>query len=151
MAIYTTSQSLPSGKTYGPGVARQPVSIVAIVAVATGMIDNANDEVGLFWVPKGFVVTGINFTVTDMDSSTGLLFDVGDDGLEARLLAAVSGQAVATFATVAATGLLYKYTARTLIKAYVNAAATTGVAGTIKAILHGFVDEEFSTTALVAA
>ena len=151
MAIYTTSQSLPGGKTKGPGASTQEVVIPFIVAVSTAMIDNANDEVGLAWVPKGFMPTGIVFNTTDMDSSTGLLFDVGDDGSEARLLSAVSGQAAATFATLAATGLLYKYTARTLIKAYVNTAATTGVAGTIKGVLKGIVDEDFDTTPLVAS
>lgn len=151
MAIYTTSQSLPGGKTKGPGAATQEVVIPFIVAVSTAMLDNANDEVGLAWVPKGFMPTGIVFNVTDMDSSTGLLFDVGDDGSEARLLSAVSGQAAATFDTLAAGGLLYKYTARTLIKAYVNTAATTGVAGTIKGVLKGIVDEEFDTTPLVAS
>lgn len=151
MTIYTTSQTLPGAKTKAQGSATQEVVIPFIVAVTTAMLDNANDEVGLAWVPKGFLPTGIVFNVTDMDSSTGLLFDVGDAGSEARLLSGVSGQAAATFSTLAATGLLYKYTARTLIKAYVNTAATTGVAGTIKGIIKGIIDEDFDTTPLVAA
>lgn len=151
MAIYVTSQSATYGKTYSsPGWSRQQIILPAIVAVTTAMIDNANDEVGLVWVPKGFVPTSIAFNVTDMDSSTGLLWDVGDDSDEDRLIAAFTGQAAGTSQTLATTGLLYKYTARTLIKAYVNTAATTGVAGTIKFVLTGFVDEEFSTTALTA-
>lgn len=80
MAIYATSQSLPGGKTKGPGFASQEVVLTAIVAVTTAMIDNANDEVGLFWVPKGFIPTSIVFNTTDMDGSTGLLWDVGSDG-----------------------------------------------------------------------
>lgn len=151
MAIYTTSQSRVSGKAKAQGASTQEVTIPFIVAVTTAMIDNANDEVGLAWVPKGFMPTGIVFNVTDMDSSTGLLWDVGDDADENRLLAGVSGQAAATFQTVDPAGLLYKYTARTLIKAYVNTAATTGVAGTIKGVLKGIVDEDFDTTPLVAA
>ncbi|CCB64471.1 hypothetical protein [Hyphomicrobium sp. MC1] len=151
MAIYTTSQSRVSGKAKAQGSATQEVVIPFIVAVTTGMIDNANDEVGLAWVPKGFVPTGIVFNVTDMDTSTGLLFDVGDDSDENRWLAAVSGQAAATFATLDPAALLYKYTDRTLIKAYVNTAATSGAAGTIKGVLKGLVNEEFDTTPLVAA
>ena len=151
MAIYATSQSLPGGKTNGPGASTQEVVIPFIVAVSTDMIDNANDEVGLAWVPKGFMPTGIVFNTTDMDSSTGLLWDVGDDGDEDRLIAAFSGQAAGTSQTLRDVGLLYKYTARTLIKAYVNTAATTGVAGTLKGVLKGIVDEEFDTTPLVAA
>ena len=117
MAIYATSQSLPGGKTKGPGASTQEVVIPFIVAVSTDMIDNANDEVGLAWVPKGFMPTGIVFNTTDMDSSTGLLWDVGDDGDEDRLIAAFSGQAAGTSQTLRDVGLLYKYTARTLIKA----------------------------------
>lgn len=152
MAIYATSQSLPDGKTKGPGASTQEVVIPFIVAVSTAMIDNANDEVGLAWVPKGFMPTGIVFNVTDMDSSTGLKFDVGDDGSEARLIAGTTiGQTGGTVAALEPGGLLYKYTARTLIKAYVNTAATTGVAGTIKGVLKGIVDEDYNTTPLVAA
>lgn len=152
MAIYTTSQSAASGKTFGPGVARQRIDLVAIVAVTTAMIDNNNDEVGLFWAPKGFVPTALTFNATDLDGGTALVWDVGDDGDEDRLLAAATtGQSAGTSTGLAATGLLHKYSARTLIKAYVNTAAGTPAAGTIKVVLSGFVDEEFSTTALVAA
>lgn len=152
MAIYTTSQSQTYGKTFGPGVARQRVDIVAIVAVTTAMLDNANDEVGLFWVPKGFVPTGITFNATDMDGGTTLAWDVGDDGDENRLMDGITtGQAAGTSVALDTAGFLYKYTARTLIKAYIKTAATTPAAGTIKVALTGFVDEEFSTTALVAA
>ena len=48
-------------------------------------------------------------------------------------------------------GLLYKYTARTLIKAFVNTASTTPATGTLKVVLKGIVDEEFDTTPLVAS
>ena len=152
MAIYKTTQSEVFGKTFGPGVARQPVHLAAIVAVTTAMIDNANDEVGLFWVPKGFIPTSITFNATDLDDGTALVWDVGDDGDENRLMDGITtGQAAGTSVALAETGFLYKYTTRTLIKAYVKTAAGTPVAGTIKVLLSGFVDEEFSTTALVAA
>jgi hypothetical protein len=151
MAIYATSQSLPGGKTKGPGASSQEVVITAIIAVTTAMIDNANDEVGLFWVPKGFIPTSIVFNTTDMDGSTGLLWDVGSDGDENRLVAAFSGQAAGTQSVLATAGLLYKYTARTLIKAFVNTASTTPATGTLKVVLKGIVDEEFDTTPLVAA
>ncbi|MBK8467829.1 MAG: hypothetical protein IPL32_18615 [Chloracidobacterium sp.] len=152
MAIYATSQSAAYGKKFGPGVARQRIELVAIVAVTTAMLDNANDEVGLFWVPKGFVPTAITFNATDMDSGTTLAWDVGDDDDENRLMAAITtGQAAGTSVAIDTAGFLYKYTATTLIKAYIQTAATTPVAGTIKVLLSGFVDEEFSTTALVAA
>lgn len=153
MAIYTTSQSATNGKTYSsPGWARQKIVLPAVVAFTTAMLDNANDEVGLFWVPKGFVVTNIVFAATDMDSGTALVWDVGDDASENRLLDGITtGQAAGTSVALALGGTLYKYTARTLIKAYVKTAAGTPVAGTLRVILEGFVDEEYSTTPLVAA
>jgi hypothetical protein len=151
MAIVKTTQSDTFGPVPGVGIYRTPIALPFNVAVTTGMIDNANDEVGLLWVPKGFVVLGIAFDTTDMDSSTGLLWDVGDDGAENRLLAAFSGQSAGRSVALPAGGLLYKYTAKTLIKAYVNTAASgTPAAGTIKGFVLGLVDEEFSTTALVA-
>lgn len=151
MAIVKTTLSDTFGPVVGPGLNRQPVVLPWIVAVTTGMIDNANDEVGLVWVPKGFIPLGIVFNATDVDSGTAMVWDVGDDASEARLLSAITtGQAAGTSVALAATGLLYKYTTKTLIKAYVNTAAGTPVAGTIKGWLSGLVDEEYSTTALVA-
>ena len=87
-----------------------------------------------------------------MDGGTTLAWDVGDDGDENRLMDGITtGQAAGTSVALDTAGFLYKYTARTLIKAYIKTAATTPAAGTIKVALTGFVDEEFSTTALVAA
>ena len=154
MAIYATSQSATYGTVYGSGVAREKISLVAIVAVTTAMIDNVDDEVGLFYVPKGFVVTGATISGTDMDTNVSptLAFDVGDDADENRLIAAGAvGQAATLSSALAPAGHLYKYTAKTLIKAYVQAVAATGAAGTLKVEVEGFVDEDFSTTALTAA
>lgn len=151
MTIWKTAQSDSFAVKYSQGPAREAVTFFAIVAMATGMLDNANDEVGLFWVPKGFVVTGIRFDATDMDSGTALVWDVGDDGSEARLLSAITtGQAAGNSVALATGGFLYKYTADTLIKAFINTAAGTPVAGTLKVALHGIIDPEFDTTALVA-
>lgn len=153
MAVYTTDLSQSWGPTYGPGVAREKIVLPAIVAVTTDMIDNADDEVGLVWVPKGFVVTGIAFYATDLDTGTAALkFDVGDDSSNSRLLAAITtGQSAGSSTALASTGFLYKYADRTLIKAYVNTAANVAAAGTISFMIEGFVDEEYDTTALVAA
>lgn len=154
MTIFTTSQSTAAGKAYASGVAREEISHTAIVAMTTAMIDNAADEVGLFWVPKGFVVTGITMFATDMDTNVtpALVFDVGDDSDEDRLIAATTtGQSAGSTTALASTGFLYKYTAKTLVKAYVKTAAATAAAGTLSVKLSGFVDEEFSTTALVGS
>jgi hypothetical protein len=152
MATVQTSQSQSYGVGFSTGPARAIMALTATVACATTNIDNANDDFGLFWAPKGFVVTGIAFNATDMDDGTALVWDVGDAAVEDRLLAGITtGQAAGTSVALAATGFLYKYTARTLVKAFIKTASGTPVAGTIKVILFGFVDEEYSTTALVLA
>jgi hypothetical protein len=152
MATVQSSLSATYGPTFGFGPSRQIITLPAIVAVATTNIDNANDDFGLVWAPKGFVVTGAAFNATDMDSGTALVWDVGDTADEDRLFAAITtGQSAGTSVALAATGFLYKYTARTLITAYCNTAAGTPVAGTLKFWVQGFVDEEYSTTALTLA
>ena len=154
MATVQSSLSQTYGPTYGAGISRQVITLPAIVAVATTNIDNANDDFGLLWVPKGFVVTGACFNATDMDTngSPALVWDVGDADDEDRLFAAITtGQAAGTSVALAATGLLHKYTARTRVVAYCNTAAGTAAAGTLKFWLQGFVDENFDTTALTLA
>jgi len=150
MAAYFTDKSQAYSTRKGPGAPGQIVTDYTIVAITTGMLDNANDELGLFMVPKNAVILDVKIRVTDMDSSTGLLFDLGDAGDEDRLQAAFSGQAAAEFVVLPVTGFLYKYTADTRINLYVNTAATTGVAGTVYASITYAVDEAFSTTALTA-
>lgn len=53
MAIYTTQKSQTYGTIYGAGHARNTVTDGCSVALTTAMIDNANDEVELLWVPAG--------------------------------------------------------------------------------------------------
>ncbi len=153
MAVYETYLSRQNTATVvSQGWSRNEVVAVASVAMTTAMIDNANDDVGLFYVPAGAVITGIMVGTTDMDSGTALLIDIGDAADEDRLLAASSiGQTGASSNSLARTGVLYKYTAQTQIRAYINTAAGTPVAGTLNVILRYFVDPDFNTTALVAA
>lgn len=151
MATYETTKSATYGKSYGPGAARELVVDTAIVAVITGMLDNANDDVGLLWLPKGAVIVYARLDATDMDDSTGLVLDVGIAGTEELIIAnATIGQAGGSSVALAAAGFLYKCTARTQLRAYVSTAATTPAAGTLKFAVAYFVDEEFSTTALTA-
>jgi hypothetical protein len=152
MATYETSKSGQAGVVPGTGWNRVELVQEVSVALTTAMLDNANDDVGLFYLPAGAVVTGIVAGATDMDSATGLLFDIGDSADEDRLLAASTiGQAGTLSTALARTGLLYKYTAKTQIRAYINTAATTPVAGTLNVVVRFFLDPEYSSTALVAA
>lgn len=153
MAVFETSLSR-NRAAVGAGWARETITQVAIVAMTTAMIDNANDDVGLFWVPAGAVVVAYSLRATDMDTngSPTLTFDIGDSADEDRLLAASNvGQAGTLTTTMIATGHLYKFTALTQIRAYVATAAATAAAGTLFFSLSYIVDPEFSSTALVAA
>lgn len=155
MAVYYTAKapSNGAGPTVGPGTFRGLVVLEAQVAMTTAMIDNANDDVGLFYAPAGFVVIGGTISATDMDSSTGLAIDVGDSGDEDRFFAASAvGQAATFSAALAPAGHFYKYTSRTEVRAYIQTAASgTPAAGTLKVALWGFIDPDYSTTALTAS
>lgn len=151
MAVYETTKSATYGTSYGPGVARQVVVDTAIVALTTAMINNADDDVGLLWLPKGAVILGMTASITDVDDGTAFVLDIGTSGTEELLLAnATIGQAAGISSTLASAGHLYKCTARTQLRAFISTAAGTPAAGTLKFHVTYFVDEEFSTTALVA-
>jgi hypothetical protein len=151
MAVYETTKSSTYGTSYGPGVARQVVVDTAIVALTTAMIDNANDDVGLLYLPKGAVILDMGVSITDVDDGTAFVIDIGITGTEELILAnATTGQAAGLNTTMAVAGHLYKCTARTQLRAFVSTAAGTPAAGTLKFHIRYFVDEEFSTTALTA-
>jgi hypothetical protein len=144
MAIYTTQRTQSYSLAYGAGAARQLISDTVSVAMTTAMLDNANDEVELLWVPAGAVFDSAVLSATDMDSGTALLFDVGDDAAEPRIFSSSNiGQAGGITAAfdIAAHG--YKWTAATKIKAYIKTAAGTPVAGTLKFTMRYFVDAGF--------
>ena len=152
MAVYYTDKSRSFATAGGVGLNGQEQCAIAIVAMTTAMLDNADDEVGLFYLPKGAIVTGATISATDMDTGAAALsIDVGDDDDEDRIFAAaLVGQAATLSTALAVAGHLYKYTTRTLIKAYVKVAAATAAAGTLSVSVRYIVDPEFSTTALTA-
>lgn len=101
-----------------------------------------NRTTGLFTVPRGFVVTGIDVTITDVDTNgTPLVqFSIGDSGSAARLFAASTlGQAGGTSATLAAAGKFYEFPAETEIIMTCTAAAATAAAGTLTVLLFGYI------------
>lgn len=153
MAAYETSLSAQKAALKGPGVHRGIYCLgSAIINVTTAMIDNANDDVGAFYVEKGAVVTGVMYGSTDIDDATALVIDVGDSVDEDRFVAAATvGRTAGTTNVLANSGFLYKFTDRTQVRVYINTAAGTPAAGTIKVALFGFYDPEFSTSGLTAA
>lgn len=152
MAVYETSKSARYGSSVGQGWARQVVCDTAIVALTTAMIDNADDDVGLLWLPKGAVILSMGCSVTDVDAGTAFVLDIGISGTEELILAnATTGQAAGLNVTMALAAHLYKTTARTQLRAYVSTAAGTPAAGTLKFHIVYFVDEDYDTTPLVAS
>lgn len=116
------------------------------------MINNADDDVGLLWLPKGAVIEGMTVSISDVDDGTAFVMDIGITGTEELILAnATTGQATGINVTMAQAAHLYKCTARTQVRMFVSTAAGTPAAGTLKFSIRYFVDPEFSTTALVAA
>ena len=153
MTIYTSTDSQTYSIVRGAGASGNEITFIRSYAITTAMIDNANDEIELCWVPAGAVITGIGFRCTDMDTNgTPLLkWDVGDDSDEDRLIAATTvGQTASETRALEATGWGYKYSTATKIKAYVNTAAATGAAGTLYFKLTYIVDPSFTLAATVA-
>lgn len=155
MAVYYTTKA-PSnggGPTTGAGFSRGLVCLEAQVSCVAAMTDNANDDVGLFYAPAGFVVIGGTISSGDMDSSTGIVWDVGIAGTEALFFASSTVSQAATLSTaLAPAGHFYKFTARTEVRAFVNTAVSgTAATGTLKVALWGFVDPDYNTTALTAS
>lgn len=154
MATYYIDKSRSFGNRVGIGPHRQKCVAEAIVAMTTAMIDNADDQVGLFYLPKGAVVVGCTIAATDMDTNgaPALAIDVGDASVEDRFIAASTvGQAGTLSTALARAGFLYKYTSETLISAFIKTAAATGAAGTLYVAIEYFVDPEYSTTAATAS
>ncbi len=101
------------------------------------------DYIELGMLPKGLRVTGCTISATDMDTSTGMLMDLGDAGDADRLIAASAvGQAntlktdtlrpTALTSNVVTLGHGYKYTADTLLVLTVGTAPSgTGSAGSV--------------------
>ena len=156
MATYNSNQMLANGGAsavrvgggHGMGGDTKTFFFLAPITAAPLLADVIN----LGWVPKGFRVTGVTITATDMDTSTGMLVDVGDAGDADRLVAdSAVGQAntlkvdtirpSALTSGVVTLGFGYKYTADTLLYATVDTAPTgTGSAGTLLISVSGVIE-----------
>jgi len=119
------------------------------IACTIAQVEAAGAVLLTMAVPQRATILDVILTVTDMDSSTGLLIDVGDSaGPETaddnRFIAGFTGQAAGTIRASDSAGALEgTYTYRGLkdtddnlidnqeIEVTVNTVATTGVAGTV--------------------
>lgn len=154
MATYETDKSARSAISAGIGHFRQPVTDFVTVALTTAMINNADDDVGLLYVPAGAIIqdVGLSLTEIDTDGSPAVVVDVGDAADEDRLIAASTiGQAGGATKAIALAGFMHKYTTRTQLRLYIKTAAATPAAGTAKFSVTYVVDPDYVTTALTAA
>lgn len=91
-----------------------------------------NDVVQMIKVQAGTVVTGVYLSVDSLDSSTGIVTAVGDDGDDDRFLSGLTigrSSAAGASGAMAHTGHLYAYTSDNTIDFKVTTAAS-GTAAT---------------------
>lgn len=101
-----------------------------------------NRTVGLCRVPRGFVLTSISVTVTDLDTggSPAIAFHIGDAADPDRIIsAATTAQAGGTNTTLASTGVRYEFPDETEILWTTSTAAATAAAGTVTVDLFGYI------------
>jgi len=127
------------------GVVVAQTVTAAVTAAVAAVVDSV---VATVYVPNNCTILDVILTVTDMDTGATLAFDVGDSSGPAtsdddRFIAAFSGQAAGSIRASDSAGLLegvyqYSHTKGTddsqteqAIECTIQAAATTGVAGTV--------------------
>ncbi|MGH7016736.1 MAG: hypothetical protein ACRED8_06585 [Caulobacteraceae bacterium] len=130
------------GRAGPTGFSKTPFQLHDTAAVGAPVI---NDVVNFGYLPNNAIVTAcVLKAATQLDSSTGLTYDVGVSGTPQLWKAAVStvGRAsgASADATVAAAGMLYKNTtgADQLVIVTAHAGAMTGAAGTLELQLEYF-------------
>ncbi len=105
-----------------------------------------NDVINVGYLPPNAVVTGVTLkALSQLDSSTGLLFDVGITGTATLWMASIATVGRASGVTgvniITTAGMLYKTTAKTLVIVTVHTQATTAVAGKIEVDVAYFIEE----------
>jgi len=135
--IYTAPLAFP-----GSGLARQMNAFGGVFPLLTTDLA-LNRTVGLFVVPKGFILQSWSGSVPDLDTNgtPTLAFSLGDSGSAGRFIAAsTKGQAGHHIADAdllsAARG--YEFTADTEILWTTTTAAATAAAGSLILYMHGW-------------
>ena len=122
------------------GMYRTEKVLGGAIPIVTADLVTGN-QVALFTVPAGFVVTGMVIDTTQLDSSTGLTVSVGDAASNARFLSASTSFRAATAGIAPILGARgYKFAADTDLLMTFPAGATTAVAGTVTVYLFGYID-----------
>lgn len=106
------------------------------------------DTLAFFTLPANARVHAATLKCTDIDTngSPAVTISVGDAGSATRYFSSsVVGQAGTVDIAIAATGRLFKTTAKTPIVGSVGVSAATGVAGTLELAIH-YVVEDLATS-----
>lgn len=120
----------------------------SVYTVTAGAALVINDTIGMVKVPIGARVGEIVLTVTDMDTSTGILLDVGDSGSANRYIAASTigqtGGTVRLGSGIITATSAFTYTADDIITVKVNTAATGTAATTFTLSIAVFYTTDLS-------
>lgn len=135
MANLTSTKALASSRRTGQLSANVTYTDAVTLTVAAADL-TLNALHAMLPIPAGATVIGAGLQASDLDTNgTPLItMSLGDAGSSARLIAATAiGQAGGQTQTLAAAGIMYKYTVDTMVNVTITAAAATGAAGTITA------------------
>jgi hypothetical protein len=131
-------------KVLGPNAFIGGVHVPGSLVVLNTDVTGAGNAVVAFRVPAGFVATGINMTVPDMDTGTTLTISVGDSGSAGRLVSASTvGQAGGSVTSLAASGSYYQFPVDTDILVTFPAASTAIPSSATSATITNFFLEGF--------
>ena len=120
------------------GFARTMKAYGRKVNIAVADINTLGNTIGLFVIPKDFVITGMIGPQVPA-FGTSFTYSLGDAGSSNRYLTATSGATAAALAAMAATGMFFRTTADTEILLAVTAAATAAqAAGVLELYFTGF-------------
>lgn len=131
MPTYTAPQrrDAPKGHGFGGNVKVAFGEVVCTAAPTT------SDPLEFFELPAGARVLSAVLEADDLDTggSPSITLNIGDAGSANRFFAASTvAQTGAAASATAATGILHRYTDRTLITGVAAANAATGAAGNIR-------------------
>lgn len=123
----------------GLGFARTMKAFGRKVNLAVSDINLTNNVVGMFMVPRDFVITGMIGPAVPA-FGTALSLSIGDPGLANRYLSASSiGAAGGALPAMAATGLFFRTFADTEIQLLIATQSSAPVAGILELYFTGFI------------
>lgn len=135
----TTTQSTRAAASYQAREEHGPVVIQQSITHSVAANPTATDIIQLFKIPKNARVLEMVCTATDMDSSTGIAFSIGDGADTDRFITAaggVVGQAATIVRMDNPVGINYQYTADdTIDLTWTAAASGTFTAGSVTVVL----------------